>query len=324
VESDFTASQMAILEKSLGDVTLLQSDGAFLPDGVPTLRGRVDQLIAAGCTHVVLAMPTASRADATVLDVLIACRKRLLQHHGDLKIVAPPDFADYAAQQLGGWLRIHSSEREAVLAFWPIRAATGCLKRVGYWARGDEVSIYPNPRHLVRLDWRSQERARIVSYLQAGEVQMSSMGFSPCRFGCGSYGSSDLTDGVWCWPEGLAHYIEAHAVRLPDEFADTMVANRWRVPPASADWPSFTSDDFWIEWASGLGFIPASFGDRIRMRHETEVLLRNATMEQLGGLSVADSQRLRRVFEEGILDPSELENGLEAARVVLARFRALV
>jgi hypothetical protein len=27
-------------------------------------------------------------------------------------------------------------------------------------------------------------------------------------------GSFDLTDGLWLWPEGLAHYVEAHGLPL--------------------------------------------------------------------------------------------------------------
>jgi len=32
-------------------------------------------------------------------------------------------------------------------------------------------------------------------------------------------GSRDLTDGDYLWPEGLSHYVLAHGVRLPTEFA---------------------------------------------------------------------------------------------------------
>jgi hypothetical protein len=32
------------------------------------------------------------------------------------------------------------------------------------------------------------------------------------------------------WPEGLAHYVEVHSVRLPDEFIDHMRSQGWRVP----------------------------------------------------------------------------------------------
>jgi hypothetical protein len=44
-------------------------------------------------------------------------------------------------------------------------------------------------------------------------------------------GSRDLTDGVWVWPEGLAHYVEEHDVMLPDAFLHTMRANEWKMPP---------------------------------------------------------------------------------------------
>jgi hypothetical protein len=52
-------------------------------------------------------------------------------------------------------------------------------------------------------------------------------------------GGRDLTDGVWMWPEGLAHYVERHAVRLPDEFVATMVAHEWE-PPHRPELPTAT------------------------------------------------------------------------------------
>ncbi|WP_212823110.1 hypothetical protein [Catellatospora sp. TT07R-123] len=46
------------------------------------------------------------------------------------------------------------------------------------------------------------------------------MGVSLCRLcGCGN-GSAEQTDGEFIWPEGLAHYVEDHRVRLPDEFIE--------------------------------------------------------------------------------------------------------
>jgi hypothetical protein len=43
------------------------------------------------------------------------------------------------------------------------------------------------------------------------------MGYSQCRF-CGiQNGSGEFTDGLLIWPEGLAHYVEKHHVRLPSE-----------------------------------------------------------------------------------------------------------
>jgi hypothetical protein len=48
-------------------------------------------------------------------------------------------------------------------------------------------------------------------------------GTSLCRI-CGqANGSVELTDGVrFAWPEGLAHYVEAHNVRLPAEVTAAM------------------------------------------------------------------------------------------------------
>jgi len=44
------------------------------------------------------------------------------------------------------------------------------------------------------------------------------MGLSPCRI-CGrNNGSLEYTDGTYLWPQGLAHYVDEHEVRLPDEF----------------------------------------------------------------------------------------------------------
>ncbi len=31
-------------------------------------------------------------------------------------------------------------------------------------------------------------------------------------------GSMCLTDGTYGWPQGFAHYVEAHGVRPPEEF----------------------------------------------------------------------------------------------------------
>lgn len=102
-------------------------------------------------------------------------------------------------------------------------------KKVGFWAdtRGglgylvDVIfDAMPDPRDLVDPDWPKAERELIAAYLEAAPAVEHWMGYSYCRFECGEHdmGTQDLSDGTWIWPEGLAHYVLEHSVRLPEEF----------------------------------------------------------------------------------------------------------
>jgi hypothetical protein len=56
-------------------------------------------------------------------------------------------------------------------------------------------------------------------------------GWSSCRFCGAANGSVELTDGEhFVWPEGLAHYVSDHDVRLPDAVTALMAQ-----PPAPVD-----------------------------------------------------------------------------------------
>lgn len=82
------------------------------------------------------------------------------------------------------------------------------MKKVGFWADDDE------PFRCMDLGWDPKERAQVIGYLQSGEQYEAWLGSAYCRAGCvGHFGSQDLTDGVWIWPEGYAHYLEVHAVK---------------------------------------------------------------------------------------------------------------
>jgi len=132
------------------------------------------------------------------------------------------------------------------------------VKAVGFWRLADGACPqYPTPQALVQPGWHAAELKRIIAYLRSGynaHPDLQFCGWSICRFeGCieGEYnGTREFTDGEWGWPEGLAHYVERHAVILPEEFIDTMRANHWR-PPPSPDPPHRTNLDvsFWIHWA---------------------------------------------------------------------------
>lgn len=91
------------------------------------------------------------------------------------------------------------------------------LSLIGYWrAEGDTSSPYPDPRDWIDPDWDEVERDRTWFYFVSGTLFRAFMGYSPCRI-CGeNNGAVEYTDGTYVWPEGLAHYVYDHAVRLPD------------------------------------------------------------------------------------------------------------
>ncbi|WP_240911526.1 hypothetical protein [Paludisphaera soli] len=171
------------------------------------------------------------------------------------------------------------------------------LRAVGYWRshRADAPRL-PDPASLVQPCWHSESLDEIVAYLKSGRRFIAWFGESYCRFGCwdgvlelddgpdeeaawkealdrygepADMGSCDLYDGEWVWPEGLAHYVERHAVRLPEEFVEDMRSRSWTVPelPEEPDVEAEGEDEgededevpqgvyyvedysFWISWA---------------------------------------------------------------------------
>jgi hypothetical protein len=96
------------------------------------------------------------------------------------------------------------------------------LQVIGYW-RNEQHPDYPDPRALVDPTWDRDDRRAVVDYLRGGTAYVAAAGLSPCRF-CGkSNGSAELTDGALAWPEGLAHYLEEHDVRLPARVEEYLV-----------------------------------------------------------------------------------------------------
>lgn len=92
------------------------------------------------------------------------------------------------------------------------------LRLIGYWQEKSDDG-WPDPHALVDHGWDECERDRVAFYLQwqRGLGPWAASGPSKCRL-CGQLnGAAEFTDGVYLWPEGLAHYVRDHAVRLPDE-----------------------------------------------------------------------------------------------------------
>jgi hypothetical protein len=112
---------------------------------------------------------------------------------------------------------------------------------------------WPMPQDFVDAEWRSESRSSLVGYLRAGKLARAYMGWSDCRFCNKRNGTVEHTDGVWVWPEGLAHYVEAHAVRLPEEFFLHALQNEFQIPRDLKDGDVFVGLPFEHDlsfWAS--------------------------------------------------------------------------
>lgn len=112
------------------------------------------------------------------------------------------------------------------------------LQFLGYWKSLDRRRTRdpdPHPSQFVDETWSLHERSAVVAYLRGGQVLYTWIGSSTCRF-CGlrPNGRLCLTDGVYGWPEGLAHAVECHGVRPPEAFVAHALKMRQQQQPAEA------------------------------------------------------------------------------------------
>ena len=124
------------------------------------------------------------------------------------------------------------------------------LKAVGFWITSLADEDLPAPQELVgELPW--EVRMTLGRYLTNGLHLVQSRGYSWCRFECGikdsGMGSWDLTDGTWVWPQGLAHYVDAHGVVLPEEFVTQALSGAAPVMPDPRQTYDFIP---WTTWSS--------------------------------------------------------------------------
>ena len=78
-------------------------------------------------------------------------------------------------------------------------------------------------------------------------VAQDTSGYYLTRPGARSNGCTELCDDMWCWPEGLAHYVEQHGIRLPAQFVAHAAERGFE--PALPVKGEFTKDHgFWRTW----------------------------------------------------------------------------
>lgn len=103
---------------------------------------------------------------------------------------------------------------------WPHEGRTLMLVG-GYREDGEPDPRAPSILAAVGKGGRSSElRAAIAAYLRTAPRIVMTMGFSVDLLDPSQYaGSASIrADGVWAWPDTLAHYVEHDDVALPDAF----------------------------------------------------------------------------------------------------------
>lgn len=91
------------------------------------------------------------------------------------------------------------------------------LIRIGYWYSNREPHL-PKAQDAVG-EWSIPDlKPVVINYLKSQPVVKHYDGWSNCRFCHRTNGATCLSDGVYIWPEGYAHYLEKHNVVPPQEF----------------------------------------------------------------------------------------------------------
>ncbi|MCX6367767.1 MAG: hypothetical protein NTX57_13825 [Armatimonadetes bacterium] len=125
------------------------------------------------------------------------------------------------------------------------------VRGIGLW-QSDDLPDWPNPACFVDESQDADVRTKVIEYLKAGEVTACSS-YDWCRL-CGAQLSlAAQEDGYYTWNTLLAHYVEMHAVRLPDDFIQHVLSNPTPIPYSlEAKYDQNRYDDTW--WKSQKGW----------------------------------------------------------------------
>ena len=169
-------------------------------------------------------------------------------------------------------------------------------------------------------EWDLAERRLVAHHLRSAKRADSCLGYSWCRFHCGvddaKMGDSDFSDGLWLWPEGLAHYVLEHAVRLPEEFLRHVrheAEHPGRKYQLLEDREKVCDYDFWVAWSNEHANPESGF-------REFEESERKAVLQREESERKAIPQRNREALLT--LRQALLDRGLSEAEV-LARVKEL-
>ena len=139
---------------------------------------------------------------------------------------------------------------------------------IGFWPRECDNE---SPFYLLN-EQKDYNQFQLASYLQSGFKLRGWLGHSFCRFSCGiprsQMGSSDVTDGVWVWPEGFLHYVEFHNIDLPQEFVFHVQENNYQVniPPDLKEILKYDRDHFFDNPSNSIGYDNSSWYNWLEQR----------------------------------------------------------
>jgi hypothetical protein len=200
-----------------------------------------DTLVTDGAVEPLCRLPSLSVIDLQGSCVTAESVTSLVSRRDDLKVKWSP-----SRHLIGYWCH----DRGALMRAWgrPVAEGAEAVSEDGM----SDGGFFFHPRHLVDPGWASAEQPQIVRYLSEAPAIAHFCGLSYCRFGCGANGSAERSDGVWVWPEGLAHYLDRHDVRLPEDFVAHMRSRRFR-PPVQSEVKPFAahqSSAHWRRWCA--------------------------------------------------------------------------
>jgi hypothetical protein len=106
----------------------------------------------------------------------------------------------------------------------PVKGMNKNIMRMNYFAIGYWHSVqepyFCTPQSLTDETWNDQERQSVITHIRGAGVMRYCRGYSACRFCNKPNGTSDKSDGLFYFPEGLEHYLEKHWVKPPQLFID--------------------------------------------------------------------------------------------------------
>ncbi|MEZ6185835.1 MAG: hypothetical protein R3F62_12600 [Planctomycetota bacterium] len=163
----------------------------------------------------------------------------------------------------------------------------GTVRMLGFWIVSvDGPLAVCTPQTLVGEPYTSGERAELVRFLRGGSRYLQFRGYSWCRCACDApvpeLGSGHWRRGDWAWPEGFAHYVEAHGVRVPEEL------ERAAFDGARLERPDSSGLAWWIAWCTRR--LPSNYTQRLARARADLVQARLRAQEE-GAAEVRDAAR---------------------------------